>query len=292
MSILHVASETGALEEVLLGFTENFHLVEPEVVNETQRHYYGSPEAPTRERLLTEFAGFEECLRKHGARVWRVHPVPGVPDQLTPRDIAFVVGDRIVIGGMAKESRRMEWRGLDPLLARLPADSILRVPEGIVLEGGDVVVDRGRIFVGLSQRTGAEAIPFLEATFPGYEVVPVKLRTLEEGEDVLHLDCAFVPVGLRHALIFPAGMETIPEQVLDTYELIEVDPGEQKELATNVLSISPNVVISRTRAERVNHELRAIGLEVCALEFNDAPKTGGSFRCCSLPIRRASGVSV
>lgn len=272
------------MEEVVLGYTENFLLSDP--INQHQADSYESS-PPTRERLSIEFANFEACLRAYEVEVSRVIPVPGVCDQLTPRDIAFVVGDKIVIAGMAKVSRREEWRGLERLLAQIKEDSILRIPGGIFLEGGDIVVDRGRIFVGLSQRTGRTAIPFLEANFPEYEIVPMKLRRPNKKREVLHLDCAFVPVGVRHALIYRGGFQSIPEQVLETYELIEVSSKEQKQLATNVLSISPEVVISRTCVERVNSELRAIGLEVCAIEFDDPIKTGGSFRCCSLPIRRS-----
>jgi N-dimethylarginine dimethylaminohydrolase len=95
-----------------------------------------------------------------------------------------------------------------------------------------------------------------------------------------------VPVGQRSALIYAAGLAEVPAAIADQYDLIEVTKAEQQLLATNVLSISPTQVIARTCATRVNTALRQRGLEVIELPFDDPPKTGGSFRCCSLPLWR------
>ena len=163
---------------------------------------------------------------------------------------------------------------------------ILKVPDDIVLEGGDVIVDNGRIFVGLSQRTGPEGAAFLASHFPQFDVIPVPLKQIADGENVLHLDCSFVPVGTKYALIYADGLAEMPAIIAEQYNFIEVTKAEQQILATNVLSISPTQLIARTQSTRVNAELRKRGLEVIELPFDDPPKTGGSFRCCSLPLWR------
>jgi N-dimethylarginine dimethylaminohydrolase len=117
-------------------------------------------------------------------------------------------------------------------------------------------------------------------------VIPVPLKQLADGENVLHLDCSFVPVGPRSALVYAGGLAEMPAAMADEYDLIEVTKAEQQILATNVLSLSPTQVIARTCASRVNAELRQRGLDVIELPFDDPPVLGGSFRCCSLPLWR------
>jgi N-dimethylarginine dimethylaminohydrolase len=202
------------------------------------------------------------------------------------RDIGVVIGSTFVIANMLHKSRQDEWLGLRPILDQMNAEQVIKVPDDLVLEGGDVIVDNGRIFVGLSQRTGPEGAAYLANQFPQFQVIPVPLKQLADGENVLHLDCSFVPVGQRSALVYPNGLAEMPAAIAEQYDLIEVTKAEQQILATNVLSISPTQVIARTCASRVNAMLRQRGLEVIELPFDDPPKTGGSFRCCSLPLWR------
>jgi N-dimethylarginine dimethylaminohydrolase len=283
---LHATSEAGRLRTVILGYADNFHQVEPEIINETQKRTYFGANPPTRERLIAEMDGFRRALETFGVTVLRPAPVNGVPDQLMPRDIGVTIDETLVITRMAKASRRDEWLGLTPLLDQLPAAQVVRVPEGAVLEGGDVIVDAGVIYVGIGQRTDAAGYHFLKAQFPHYTVLPVHLKPVAAGEDVLHLDCAFVPLGRGHALIYPDGLELLPEIIRERYALIPVTRDEQAALATNVLSISPDTVVSRPQMTRVNAEMRARGYTVVQVPYDDPPKTGGAFRCSTLPLWR------
>ncbi len=286
MHTLCVTSETGRLRSVIIGYPDNFHQVPPTIINETQKQYYFGPDRPTRERVMAELDDFKQTLASHGVAVLQPEPLDNVPDQLMTRDIGVVIGDTFVVTQMARESRRDEWLGLLPILDQMGTQRVIKVPDDIVVEGGDVIVDNGRILVGLSQRTGPEGAAYLASRFPQFEVVPVPLKQLADGENVLHLDCSFVPVGQRSALVYPDGLAQMPAAIADQYDLIEVTKAEQQILATNVLSISPTQVIARTRASRVNAEMRRRGLKVIELPFDDPPKTGGSFRCCSLPLWR------
>ncbi|MCB0033162.1 MAG: hypothetical protein KDE51_04055 [Anaerolineales bacterium] len=283
---LAVQSETGRLHTVIIGYPDNFDLEQAEIINETQKLYYFGANRPQKEKLIREMDGYVACLEANGVQVLRPRPVEGVHDQLMTRDIGVVIGNTFLLTHMASPSRQREWLGimhhLQPFMQQ-----VVRVPEHIIIEGGDIVVDKGHIFVGISQRTTWAGAEWLAAEFPQYNVVPVELKRVSEGENVLHLDCAFVPVGAKHALIYPDGFAHMPAEITAHYEFIPVSRAEQDQLGTNVLSISPTQVISRAHATRINAAMRTHGLEVFDLPFAEAPKTGGSFRCCSLPLWRA-----
>lgn len=242
-----------------------------------------------------EFTAFQEALEQHGVEVCIPEKVGKfVYDQLTPRDIGITIEDRFVLCNMTKASRRYEAAGIFKFLAEMEGKepNILIPPDNdILLEGGDIIVDKNCIFVGISDRTNKKGFDYLQTIFgKDWKLIPVQCHkeSNNTGPGVLHLDCTFNPVGEDLALIFKKGIKEIPQEIKDNYQWIDINHTEQKQLATNVISLSQNTVISRKHpvCKRVNDEMRNHGLKVIELEFNGAPKTGGSFRCCTLPLRR------
>jgi N-dimethylarginine dimethylaminohydrolase len=283
-----VDSETAPLRSVIVGYPDNFMQVDAEIINETQRQWYDGPHAPTPEAVTEQLNGFIAVLRDHGVEVLQPHALPYIPDQMMTRDIGVVIGDTFVVTTMAAKSRRHEWRGYAHLFERFPEHvKVLFGPEDLVLEGGDIIVDRGKVFVGIGQRTTLAGAAWLMQLVPDYEIVPVYLNGLDEGEDVLHLDCSFLPVGDGHALIYRDGIRDVPAALRETYDLIEVTRDEQQMLGTNVLSLSPDCVVSRLASTRINAEMRDRGIDVIELPYSEPPKTGGSFRCSTLPLHRS-----
>lgn len=285
--IPHCECETGKLVEVILGYPDNFYADPDMIISQTMAETYSTGNKPTSERAKPEFDNFKKTMEERGVSVYQPSPYE-VTDQLTPRDIGFVIGKTFFVSNMATDARRKEWNGIQYLIKLFP--KVVWVPESIVIEGGDIVVDKGFVFVGISQRTTENGFKWLKTQLEnsGFTIIPVYLKSLGQGEHVLHLDCAFVPVGEKHALIYPKGMQEVPTEILDNYDLIEVTKEEQSDLATNVLSISPACIVIRHTATRINEVLSNLGIEVIPIKFDEAPKTGGSFRCCTLPLIRQS----
>lgn len=287
----HVADEFAPLRHVVMGRGAGYHrdAERVEVVNETHRHTLARHGHPTEEQVVAEFAGFRGALEGAGVTVQVPDLAPDtVQDQTCPRDIGFVIGDTFVTAGMRNASRTEEIKGIDRVLAAFTGPR-LSVPKGITLEGGDVIIAGPDIFVGVGQRSDPAGADFLRQEFGDiYSVHPVPTRPLSQGEDVLHLDCAFQPLGLGHALIYPAGLETIPAAMRTHFDWIEVTRDEAAALATNILSVAPDHLIARNdpACARVNALLREAGYRVEELPFDAVPSTGGSFRCATLPLAR------
>jgi N-dimethylarginine dimethylaminohydrolase len=284
-------NETDTLQKVIIGRYKDYRKVDEyvEIVNKSQKKGL-----PSLDQLESEFEAFSQILVEHNVEVLTPDYVGKfVYDQLTPRDIGVTIGNKFVICNMAKRSRRYEAAGIFRHILSMEGEepNILLPPENnMLLEGGDIIIDKGRIFVGITQRTNRAGIEFLSSFFGDeFEVTPVQCDSFDEKEQVLHLDCIFNPVGAGHALIYPQGMKEIPDAITQNYKLIEVDEKAQQFLATNVLSLNQETVISRDHpaCRAANEAMREIGLEVITLPFDGAPATGGSFRCCSLPLVRS-----
>ncbi len=82
-------------------------------------------------------------------------------------------------------------------------------------------------------------------------------------------------------------MRGVRATVSETYDLIGVTREEQQRLGTNVLSLDPQTVVSQPTSQRINDEMRARGITVIEVPYSEPPKTGGSFRCCTLPLYRS-----
>lgn len=280
-------NETDTLNTVIIGRWEGFHEDEAySNVLDEEREY------PSTDQLKTEFEAFQMALEDNGVEVLIPEQIGKfMYDQLTPRDIATVIGNQIVFCNMAKRSRKYEIAGIFPLIRDFTGkEPVVNIaPVDCLLEGGDIMVDRGRIIVGLSQRTNIKGYEWLLNTFTDrMEVIPVYLTDLKKGESVLHLDCAFNPVGENSALIYMDGIKPIPDFFEKEYDLIKINKEEQQALATNVFSISKDLVIARDhpQSKRAVAEMRKRGIEVIEILFDGAPATGGSFRCCTLPLIR------
>jgi N-dimethylarginine dimethylaminohydrolase len=135
----------------------------------------------------------------------------------------------------------------------------------------------------LSDRTNAEAIEHLQNLLKKqFDIIPIDFQS-----KYLHLDCVFNIVSPELAIIYPGALK--PEQIelfKSRYELIEVSEEEQFTLGTNVLSIGYNKIISLPINKKVNEELRKRGFEIIEVDITEIIKSGGSFRCCTLPIHR------
>jgi len=90
------------------------------------------------------------------------------------------------------------------------------------------------------------------------------------------------------ALIYSQGIDQKSYQLLKaTYNLINISDEEQFRLGTNVFSIGNKKIISLPENKRVNEELRNAGFTVIEVPFSEVIKSGGSFRCCTLPLLRS-----
>ena len=162
-------------------------------------------EYPTTNQLKTEFGAFQKALEENRVEVLIPEFVGKfLFDQLTPRDIATVVGNQIIFCNMSKRRREYEIAGIFPLIRDFTGDEpvVLIAPVDCLIEGGDIMVNKGRMIVGLSQRTKIKGYEWLLETFTDQmEVIPVYVTDLKKDESVLHLDCAFNPVGENGALI-------------------------------------------------------------------------------------------
>lgn len=225
-------------------------------------------------RAVGEHEIYEETLRRLGCRVHRLPELPDHPDSVFVEDTA-VVFDRIaVIARPGAPSRRGEAASTAQALAAHRPLAYIQPPG--TLDGGDVIVTPGLVFVGISGRSnpdGARQLATILAPF-SIRVVPVPVA------GCLHLKSAavWIPRGGREAAILlnPSWVDAGP---FAGFERIEVDPGEPE--AANVLALNGRAICAESHAA-TRRRLEAHGIATVTVPAGELAKAEGGVTCCSL----------
>ena len=250
-----------------------------DVINDVQKRY--KDENIDVAKALHQHNEFIQALIDQGVQTDLIEPSEEYPEQVFTRDIGFTIGDTVFISEMASKIRQGEEQELQKWMEA--HDVNFKQLAGHRIEGGDVIIDRDTVFVGVSSRTSKKAIRDLQLQLPDFEVIPVSFN-----EKYLHLDCVFNILSPTEALVFPEALDMATVQMLaERYTLIRVNEKEQFALGTNVLSIGDRKVFSQPQNRNVNKQLTARGFHVIEVDYSEIIKSGGAFRCCTMPLVRA-----
>jgi dimethylargininase len=224
-------------------------------------------------RAAAEHAAYEDTLRRLGVNVRRIAAAPHLPDAVFVEDTAIVFDELAVITRPGAESRRPERRAVAESLSAHRSLEIIEEPA--TLDGGDVLVDGERVYVGRSSRTNEAAIAQLTTILHplDYRVIPVEFR------GCLHLKSAVTRIGDGLLLLNPDWVES---SVFSGARVVPVDPREPH--AANALAVGGAVIFPKqypaTRAR-----LESEGLRVASVDTTELTKAEAGVTCCSLIVR-------
>jgi len=233
-------------------------------------------------RAVREHAAYEDCLRRLGCRVERLPELPGNPDSVFVEDTAVVFDAIAVIARPGAASRRGEVESAAHALAKHRPLAFIQPPA--TLDGGDVLLTPGTVFVGISGRTNADGARQLATILAplGIAVVPVALT------GCLHLKSAVTFLRASRSGS-PSTLLINPEWVdashFPAFDLIEVDPREP--FAANVLALDGQVLCAEAHPE-TRRRLEAHGIATLTVPAGELAKAEGGVTCCSIIFATAS----
>lgn len=249
-----------------------------DVINETQKHY--KKQNINVNTALQQHAHFVQILKDHGIKVIQLPSQPDLHEQVFTRDVGFTINNRLFISSMSEKIRKEE----TDVLRSWARENNIKVEEDLPssIEGGDIVVDGTTVWVGETKRTSRTAIHELQSRLSSHQVVSIPLR-----EDILHLDCVFNIIDESTVILYPPAFTQSSLKTINAcYNVIEVTEREQFTMGPNVLSIGNRKVISLPQNEQLNTQLEKYGFHVIPVDLSEIIKSGGSFRCCTLPLKR------
>lgn len=216
----------------------------------------------------------------------------GEGSQLFARDALIVVDDHLIDASLRLQCRQRERFGLRAQVQRLAAAGAAwsSVPlgspgavNGPFLEGGDVLLNGGETYVGMSGcATDMAGIDWLQALLgESRRVVPVALRS-----NVLHLDWAL-------GLIGPGLLVHCPDWLIDglpmslrSWDKIVLSPAEAAMLQANLLVLGQGRVVVEAGSRKLIEELRRRHVETIPVPFDGPVSLGGGLRSAHQALLR------
>ena len=300
---LHVQDETSQLRAVVLGTAEsNGPTPKPEEAYDPKSlEHIKAGTYPIEADMVPEMNAFETVLKKYEVTVFRPQLISDY-NQIFTRDIGFVI-DNIFIKSNILPDRERELDAIQYVIDQIQPTQVVRPPEEVHIEGGDVMLWENYIFVGtykgsdykdyITARTNMQGVEYLRKLFPNKIVKEFDLvkSKIEARDNALHLDCCFQPVGKDKAIIYKRGFREEADylfllQLFGKDNLFHIKRKEMYHMFSNVFSIAPDVVVSERKFTRLNNWLRKNGFTVEEIPYAEIAKQEGLLRCSTLPLIR------
>ena len=300
---LNVKNETSRLRAVVLGSAINngpTPTVEEAYDPKSLEHILAGT-YPLEPAMIKEMEAFNQVFQKYNVKVFRPEMIENC-NQIFTRDIGFVIDD-VFIKANILPNRAEELDAIQYVIDQINPAKIVRPPEEVHIEGGDVMLWNDYIFIGtykgsdykdyITARTNMQGVNYLKALFPNKIVKEFDLvkSKLEARDNALHLDCCFQPVGKDKGIIYKSGFREEADYVFlvklfGKENLFHITRDEMYNMNSNIFSIAENVVVSEQKFTRLNNWLRDNDFIVEEIPYAEIAKQEGLLRCSTLPLIR------
>lgn len=300
---IHVTNESSRLRAVVLGSAINNGPTPTaeEAYDPKSLEHILAGTYPTEEAMIAEMEGFNQVFQKYDVTVYRPEMIENY-NQIFSRDIGFVIEDTFIKANILPDRER-ELDAIQYIIDQINPKKVVRPPDNVHIEGGDVILWNDYIFIGtykgsdykdyITARTNMEGVNYIKQLFPNKIVKEFDLvkSKIEAKDNALHLDCCFQPVGTNKGIIYKSGFREEADymylvNLFGKENLFHITRDEMYEMNSNIFSIAPDVVVSEKNFTRLNSWLRQNGFTVEEIPYAEIAKQEGLLRCSTLPLIR------
>ena len=256
---------------------------------------------PIEEDMVNEMEAFNKVFQKYHVKVYRPERIENY-NQIFTRDIGFVIDD-IFIKANILPDRERELDAIQYVIDQMNPAKVVRPPDEVHIEGGDVMLWNDYIFIGtykgsdykdyITARTNMAGVNYIKELFPHKIVKEFDLvkSKMEARDNALHLDCCFQPIAENKGIIYKSGFREEADyryllKLFGKENLFHITREEMYHMNSNVFSIAPDVVVSEKNFTRLNTWLREKGFTVEEIPYAEIAKQEGLLRCSTLPLIR------
>jgi N-dimethylarginine dimethylaminohydrolase len=300
---LNVKNETSRLRAVVLGSAvdNGSTPTAEEAYDPKSLEHILAGTYPVEADMVNEMEAFNKVFQKYDVKVFRPERIQNY-NQIFTRDIGFVI-DGIFIKANILPDRERELDAIQYIIDQMDPIKVVRPPEEVHIEGGDVMLWNDYIFIGtykgsdykdyITARTNMQGVQYIKDLFPNKIVKEFDLvkSKMEARDNALHLDCCFQPVGDNKGIIYKSGFREEADyrylvKLFGKENLFHITREEMYNMNSNVFSIAPDVVVSEKNFTRLNTWLREQGFTVEEIPYAEIAKQEGLLRCSTLPLIR------
>ena len=220
--------------------------------------------------ICRQHQAYVDTLKRLGLEVVVLDPEPGLPDAYFVEDSAVILGGTAVVTRPGANARMGEAQKIAPVLGEFIRVESIRPPG--LLDGGDVMVAGGHVFIGISGRSNQEGARQLGALATRLGFSWSTLPVLK----ALHLKSGVNPIG-RNTLLMCREYALRPE--FNSYDKIFVDEDELP--AANTLWVN-GALLTPAGHPCTLQKLTSLGMPLIELDVSEVIKMDGGLSCLSL----------
>ena len=299
---INIDNEYSQLKNVVLGLANDIGRPpkESDAYDPRSLYHIKNKSYPQESDLIKELENFYKKLIKHNVEVIRPENIYNC-NQIFARDLGFIISKVFFLSNIVPD-RLDEIDGIKKLFEDFDV-GVMKIPDYMHIEGGDVIVHNDKVFIGtyseddyssfITARTNKESIDYLKKIITDKEIIPIDIKKSNTNifENTLHLDCCFQTISENKAIICPDGFKRKEDvefliKLFGKTNIFLANKEESFLLTSNVLVISPEVIVSDFRFNRLNKWLESNGILVEKVDYSNVSKMSGLFRCSTLPLRR------
>lgn len=300
---LNIKNETSRLRAVILGTavsngpTPQVH----EAYDPKSLEHILAGTYPVEEDMVNEMEAFNEVFKEYDVKVYRPEIIENY-NQIFSRDIGFVIEDVFIKANILPDRER-ELEAIQYVIDQIDPAKVVRPPEEVHIEGGDVMPWNDHIFIGtykgsdykdyITARTNMQGVNYIKELFPNKIVKEFDLvkSKIEPRDNALHLDCCFQPIGTDKGIIYKSGFREEADymylvNLFGRENLFHIEREEMYNMNSNVFSIAPDVVVIEKNFTRLKKWLLERGFTVEEVPYAEIAKQEGLLRCSTLPLIR------
>lgn len=300
---LNVKNETSRLRAVILGTAESNGPTpeEHEAYDPKSLEHIKAGTYPKEEDMVKEIDALYKIFQKYDVEIFQPEIIKDY-NQIFTRDIGFVIDDTFIKANILPDRER-ELEAIQYVIDRIDPKKVVRPPEEVHIEGGDVILWNDHIFIGtykgrdyrdfITARTNMEGVNYIKRLFPNKKVREFDLvkSRIEPRDNALHLDCCFQPVGKDKGVIYKGGFrdESDYTYLVDLFgrdNLFHIERDEMYHMTSNFFSIDHNVVVIEKNFGRLKKWLLDRDFIVEEVPYAEISKQEGLLRCSTLPLIR------
>lgn len=227
---------------------------------------------PNPARFLEMHTAYVDALRATGAEVTVEPALEDFPDSVFVEDPALCLMGKAIILRPGANSRFGEREAArSSLEAVMGPENVIDLPEGGFVDGGDILVTKTEVLIGLSARTDQAGVALLR---PIIEDLGFKLRVLNTPSHILHFKTGC-------GLLDDETIFTVKDlsDCFDGYKVIECPTGEEP--AANIIRFNDKVFCA-DGFPKTHQLLTDRGYDVVTFDVSEPAKVDGGLSCLSL----------
>ena len=300
---LNVKNEVSRLRAVIVGTAESNGPTpqEHEAYDPKSLEHIKAGTYPKEQDMVKEIDALCKIFAKYDVEVYRPEIIKDY-NQIFSRDIGFVIEDTFIKANILPDRER-ELEAIQHVIDKINPAKVVRPPEEVHIEGGDVILWNDYIFIGtykgrdyrdyITARTNIEGVNYIKHMFPNKKVREFDLvkSKIEARDNALHLDCCFQPVGKDKGVIYRGGFRDEADYLylVDLFgydNLFHIERDEMYHMTSNFFSIAEDVVIIEKNFGRLKRWLLDRDFVVEEVPYAEISKQEGLLRCSTLPLIR------